>query len=211
MHQSRGQSIVIEYTITALTDCTLGILNLQDCRKVVDTRTLGEGKKLPERDTNIPREELKKHAILGAGTFGQVWLVSHQGNDGKTHPYAYKIQSKYDLIQNNQAKGVVNEKNIMASLSHPFIIELVGSYQDPQRVYMLMGLVQGGELYTVMHSDKGDSISEADAKFYSAGVIEGLTHMHNRSIIYRDLKPENVLIDADGYPVIIDLGFGKFL
>lgn len=74
---------------------------------------------------------------------------------------------------------------------------------------MLLGLVQGGELFSLMHQAAYDGMSEKDARFYSAGVLEGLSHIHRKNIIYRDLKAENVLIDKDGYPVIVDFGFGK--
>lgn len=99
----------------------------------------------------------------------------------------------------------------MQQLHHPFLINLVQTYQDKQYVYMLLGLVQGGELFSLLHQTSYDGISEKDAKFYAAGVIEGLSHMHRRHILYRDLKPENVLIDSEGYPVIVDFGFGKLL
>jgi len=106
---------------------------------------------------------------------------------------------------------VVREKNIMQQLHHPFLINLVQTYQDEQRVYMLLGLVQGGELFSLLHQATHDGIPEKDAKFYGAGIIEGLSYMHRRQILYRDLKPENVLIDSEGYPVIVDLGFAKYV
>jgi protein kinase A len=104
----------------------------------------------------------------------------------------------------------VQEKNIMAQLHHPFIIKLVTTSQDKQRVYMLLGIVQGGELFNLMHNNNKDGLSDLNAKFYAAGILEGLGYMHRRHILYRDLKPENVLIDESGYPVIVDLGFGTF-
>lgn len=182
-YKGRGDPVVTAaYSATALEDCTLGVLTVKDARSVIDTTALGtSSKKLtPEAASDVKVKDCKKHKILGAGTFGQVWLVSHDGKDGKKHAYALKIQSKYDLIQNNQAKGVVNEKNLMAKLSHPFIIKLVATDQDPQRVYMVTGLVQGGELYSVLHTPKRDGVSEKDAKFYAAGILEGLTYMHNK-------------------------------
>jgi serine/threonine protein kinase len=201
------------YTVTVLEDCTLGCLTLEECRTVMDTTVIGKGKRKLAMslvvNSEIKLTDLERHKILGAGTFGQVWLVSRVNRDGIKRPYALKVQSKYELVQNSQARGVVQEKNIMAQLSHPFIIQLVNTYQDKQRVYMLLGLVQGGELYSVLHNSKSDGVPEKSAKFYGSGILEGLSYMHRRHILYRDLKPENVLIDAQGYPVIVDLGFAK--
>lgn len=204
---------VAKYSVRTLDEeVMLGVLTMEKCREVVDTTTLGQGKRQKSasiKEFKIGLNELKKHAILGAGTFGQVWLVSHDSSHSGRHPYALKIQSKYELVQNHQAKGVVQEKNLMQQLHNPFLINLVQTYQDDHCVYMLLGLVQGGELFSLLHQSTYDGISEMDSKFYSAGVIEGLSHMHRRHILYRDLKPENILIDGEGYPVIVDFGFGK--
>ncbi len=210
--QKQENDCLAKYSVCTLgQDVVLGVLTLQQCREIIDTTILGLGKRRtsqPEIAEKIQLEDLQKHAILGAGTFGQVWLVSHQSSTGIRRPYALKIQSKYELIMDQQAKGVVREKNIMQQLHHPFLINLVQTYQDDQRVYMLVGLVQGGELFGLLHQATHDGIPENDSKFYAAGIIEGLSFMHRRHILYRDLKPENVLIDKYGYPVIVDLGFG---
>jgi protein kinase A len=125
--------------------------------------------------------------------------------------YALKVQSKYELVEAGQARAVVDEKNIMAALHSPFLIELVTTYKDEAFVYMLMSLIQGGELYGIMHTARRDGIPEKEARFYIAGIVEGLSYMHRRGYVYRDLKPENVLIDAKGYPVIVDFGFAKLV
>jgi serine/threonine protein kinase len=138
-------------------------------------------------------------------------LVSRPCSDGAQKAYALKVQSKYDLCNNGQAKAVIQEKNIMERLHHPFLTNLVNAYQDTDLVYMLMGLVQGGELHGVMHTPRKNKISEKAAQFYAAGIAEGLAFMHRRSYVYRDLKPENVMIDSTGYPVIVDFGFVKFV
>ena len=124
-------------------------------------------------------KELKKHTILGSGTFGQVWLVSRVNSSGDPQAYALKVQSKYDLVDSGQARAVVEEKNIMAALHSPFLISLVTTYKDENCVYMLMELVQGGELYSVMANGEG-GIKEDKAKFYVAGIAEGLLYMHRR-------------------------------
>jgi cAMP-dependent protein kinase regulator len=174
--------IVAAYTATVVEDCTIGVLTLASVRLILDTTFLGTpcSPNDATRRLSIHPSELKRHRMLGAGTFGQVWLVSRKGSDGKVVAYALKVQSKYELCTDGQAKAVVHEKNIMAKLSHPFLIGLVASYQDDDYVYMVMELVQGGELYNVLHSPLMDGIPEKDARFYIAGISEGLGYMHRR-------------------------------
>lgn len=216
MSDSRGDDgdtrLFAKYTMTCTMDTTLGELSLLEARHVVDTTRIGHDKPrhFSTIDTSIKLESLKKHSILGAGTFGQVWLVSRVGPRGQRVAYALKIQSKLELIKCEQATGVVSEVKIMAQLNNQFIIRLAATFQDPARVYILLKLVQGGELFSVLHTNDSDGVTESAAKFYTAGILEGLTYMHRRNILYRDLKPENVLIDKDGYPVIVDLGFGTY-
>lgn len=213
---SKPTTAEAEYTVTVVEDAVCGVLTLKACRPLFDTTRLGHGNRtrfftpsVKERDTQL--DDLKKHVMLGTGTFGQVWLVSHKSDEGKENMdvYALKIQSKAELIQAHQAKGVVQEMTIMKQLNHPMLLRLVKTFQDDNFVYMMLGLVQGGELFNRIHSPIFDGVPESTAKFYGAGVYEALAYMHRRQIIYRDLKPENVLIDSKGYPVIVDFGFAK--
>lgn len=209
-----GRPVVAsKYSVTVVEDGTrTGVLKLGAIRKILDTTVLGLGKDptISPIDKSIRMDDLTRHVMLGAGSFGQVWLASSEGSDGTRQPYALKVQSKYQLIQVHQAEAVVSEKNIMACLCHPFVLQLVNTYQDEQRAYMLTALLPGGELATVMYNSKHGYLGERNAKFYAAGILEGLTFMHSRKIIHRDLKPQNVMVNSKGYPVIIDLGFGKF-
>eukprot|EP00537_Pseudo-nitzschia_pungens_P003638 CAMPEP_0172373704 /NCGR_PEP_ID=MMETSP1060-20121228/52886_1 /TAXON_ID=37318 /ORGANISM="Pseudo-nitzschia pungens, Strain cf. cingulata" /LENGTH=834 /DNA_ID=CAMNT_0013100113 /DNA_START=170 /DNA_END=2671 /DNA_ORIENTATION=- len=189
----------------------VGALSIASFRNVVDTTSLGTKKLVDYKDSSILMDDLIKHSIIGAGTFGQVWLVSHEGTDGDRRPYAFKIQSKHELIEHHQAKGVVEEKKIMEKLNHPFLMRLAATYQDKKFIYMLLGFVQGGELFSIIYSKTRNGIDEKNALFYASGILEGLSHMHRCHILYRDLKPENVMIDEDGYPVIIDFGFAKYV
>jgi protein kinase A len=135
-------------------------------------------------------------------------LVSHKRTGV---PYALKQLSKREIIGHHQAEGVVREKNIMASLDHPFVVNLVATFQDERHLYMLIELVQGGELFSVIHTDTRDGLPNGNSRFYAACILESLTHLHQRSICYRDLKPENILIDHKGYCVLVDLGFAKIV
>jgi Protein kinase domain len=211
---SKPTSTISHYTVVVEEDAVCGVLTLKACRALFDTTRLGQGKGPSAMKTSLVEKaielgDLKRHVMLGTGTFGQVWLVSYKSH-GKTDAYALKIQSKAELIQAHQAKGVVQEMSIMQQLNHPLLLRLVRTFQDDQFVYMMLGLVQGGELFNRIHSPIFDGVPESTAKFYAAGVYEALGYMHRRQIIYRDLKPENVLIDTKGFPVIVDFGFGRW-
>jgi cAMP-dependent protein kinase regulator len=184
-------------TVSAVEDCALAVLTLTECRKVFNTRkigTPGAGEVLQTSremtidspiDSSIKLPELKKHNILGQGTFGQVWLVSRKAKNRKNVAYALKIQSKFELIRDGQAQAVVYEKNVMMKLNHPLILPLVNTYQDEDFVYMLLGLVQGGELYSYIHRHDGDGVKEEAARFYAAGIGEVLGFMHRKGFVYR--------------------------
>jgi hypothetical protein len=208
-------SIRAEYTVTVTEDCVCGILRLSDCRMVMDTLSIGKPRKSLLSDSiaqgGLKLTELKRHRILGAGTFGQVWMVSRERADGSRTAYALKIQSKFELCENGQARAVITERDNMATLQHPLLCNLVCTFQDDDLVYMVMGLVQGGELHSIMYPGTRAGVSENKAKFYAAGIHEGLAYMHRRGFVYRDLKPENVMIDSEGYTVIVDYGFVKFI
>jgi CRP-like cAMP-binding protein len=167
------KNFIPEYTVTVSEDCTCGILNLSSCRRVLDTIRMGtpqdvrmfDSLRASENHTmKVTLKDLKLHKILGAGTFGQVWLASRRTSDGVVRPYALKVQSKHELLRTGQVKGVIREKNIMAQFHNPFLARLVASFQDDDYVYMLMTLIQGGELYTVMRTPTSNTMTENIAK-----------------------------------------------
>lgn len=188
---------------------TCFVLQRSDIIRVIgDINRLGEYVPFVPSVVNksIKFKHLKQHRVLGMGAFGKVWLVTRKKNNT---PYALKQLSKRQLIQAGQVKGVLREKNVMYSIEHPFLLSLVSSFQNEDSLYLLLELVQGGELFNVVHTEKKDGVTDSHAKFYSACVLEALGHLHQRNICYRDLKPENVLIDSKGYCVVVDMGFAK--
>merc|ERR1711935_914681 len=82
---------------------------------------------------------------------------------------------------------------------------------DDRNLYLLLPLFQGGELFNVIHTDKRDGVSNEASLFYGACILEALGYLHARNIVYRDMKPENALIDDKGYCIMIDLGFAKIV
>ena len=98
---------------------------------------------------------------------------------------------------------------MLNSIDHPFILGLVGAFQDDENLYLLLPLIQGGELFNVVHTEQKDGISNESSIFYAGCILEALAHLHDRNIVYRDMKPENALIDNKGYCIMVDLGFAK--
>jgi CRP-like cAMP-binding protein/tRNA A-37 threonylcarbamoyl transferase component Bud32 len=158
------------------------------------------------RDETATMENLEKKCILGSGTFGKVWLVKHKKSGAA---YALKIQKKHEIIKFKQVPGVMREKKIMQNMEHHFIINMVNSFQDTHSLYMVLKMYPGGELYSLLHTRRTDGVKKNYAVFYAGIILEALDFMHLQNIIYRDLKPENVLLDAEGYCVIVDMGFAK--
>jgi Protein kinase domain len=159
-------------------------------------------------------EDLQYQCILGEGQFGQVWLVTaNTGRTKKSEPFALKIQSKHQLVEENKAFAVAQEAAVLTHLGRRSgIIHQVRTYQNDDFIFQLMRLVPGGELFSVMYRDDNiEGIPERHAMFYAFGVADALAYIHRRHCIYRDLKPENVLIDERGYPVLVDFGFAKIL
>jgi protein kinase A len=99
----------------------------------------------------------------------------------------------------------------MSQMQHPFLVGLVKTFQDDKFVYILLPMLQGGELFSVLHDRDQMGLPESQARFYALAVADALAYMHSRKCVYRDLKPENVMIDNEGYPVIVDFGFAKYV
>jgi len=150
--------------------------------------------------------DLELRRILGVGTFGRVKLVIHKPTGVS---YALKCMRKAQVIATKQQSHVLNEKRILASMEHPFILALVQTYQDKGELYMLLDLALGGELFSLLA--KRAPLQDGMAKFYSASVVSIFSYMHGMKVVYRDLKPENLLLDNDGYIKMVDFGFAKIL
>jgi serine/threonine protein kinase len=146
---------------------------------------------------------------LGVGSFGRVELV--QDKRDPTQMYALKMQQKHNIMTSKQLENCMNERKLLEECTHPFICMLHATYSDKNLLYMLLECVKGGELFQLLRSTPTHCVPVASCQFYAACVIDALGYLHKMNIIYRDLKPENLLIDADGYIKIVDLGFAKKL
>ncbi|XP_073823998.1 cGMP-dependent protein kinase 1 isoform X2 [Musca autumnalis] len=155
---------------------------------------------------NIELTDLKKIATLGAGAFGKVDLVSY---DQKTI-FALKIVKKIDIVKQDQIEHIYSEKHVMMKCrSSPFIIELYKTFRNDKFVYFLMEACMGGDVWTVMSQRR--FFDEKTARFIAGCVVEAFDFLHSHNIIYRDLKPENLMLTTDGYCKLVDFGFAKHI
>jgi len=170
-------------------------------------------------ETTLALEDLKRIKLLGEGIFGKVWLVeADKAKVGQEDNwFALKSQSKADDTRGRDALDAIRKEiQVMRDLDHPNIATLLQTFEDDDSLYMLMGFLPGGELLGRIYQETptGDLISgmcEDHARFYSYVIADTLSFIHSRDYVFRDLKPENVMIDADGYPVIVDFGFAKHI
>jgi serine/threonine protein kinase len=146
--------------------------------------------------------------MLGSGTFGRVTLVQNKKTKAV---YALKAMLKSEIVAQKQQNNVLNEKEIMINSNHPFILRLFQTFKDSKKLFMLLEFVQGGELFTILHTSTSDGVPDHQAKFYSSGILLALGYLHTKDVAYRDMKPENCLIDKFGYPKLIDFGFAKVI
>jgi len=146
---------------------------------------------------------------LGVGAFGFVKLVQwKKAPKGKEDQwYALKCVSKQKIIQHKQEEKIKREEDIMKELIHPFIARLYSGMEDEKGKYFLMEALCGGELCELLYNET--QFSEKWSLFYSASVLAAFGHMHERKIAYRDLKPENLVLDTFGYVKIVDFGLAK--
>ncbi|KAJ3409557.1 hypothetical protein CcCBS67573_g00564 [Chytriomyces confervae] len=141
---------------------------------------------------------------LGTGTFGRVYLVRYKNSD---QYYAMKMLKKSEVVRLKQVEHINSEKQILAEINFPFIVNLLCTFQDDRNVYMLLEYVVGGELFS--HLRRAGRFSNDMTRFYAAEIVLSIEYLHELDIIYRDLKPENLLLDHHGHIKIADFGFAK--
>eukprot|EP00366_Plasmodium_knowlesi_P005044 XP_002262542.1 RAC-beta serine/threonine protein kinase,putative [Plasmodium knowlesi strain H] len=142
--------------------------------------------------------------VIGRGSYGKVLLVRHTQNNKL---YAMKILRKENIISRNQLEHTKIERNVLKCVSHPFIVKLYYAFQTTKKLYFILEYCPGGELF--FHLSKMKELPEEAAIFYIAEIILALEYLHKLNIIYRDVKPENVLLDEMGHIRLTDFGLSK--
>jgi len=142
--------------------------------------------------------------LIGRGGFGRVILVRKKDNH---QIYAMKVLKKRFIVAQNQVAHTTTERNVMVKLEHPFLTKLHFAFQDEKNLYFVMDFINGGELFHHLRREK--KFSEDRTKFYTSEIVSAISYLHQRGIVYRDLKPENVLLGKEGHVVVTDFGLAK--
>jgi len=152
-------------------------------------------------------QDFETVGALGEGNFGLVLLLRNKETRAE---YALKGLNKQHLEEEKQEGMLKNERNILSTLDSPFIIHLHGCYHDNKFVFFLLEVALGGELFDLYN--EYDLWGRTDtAQFYVACVALGLSHIHSKHIVWRDLKLENCLVNSQGYAKLTDMGIAKMV
>lgn len=159
-----------------------------------------QGKKVGPQDFDVI-------SVVGKGSFGKVYEVRKR-DTGEI--FAMKEMNKEVIERENLLEHTFAEKSILQKLKHPFIVQLHYAFQTRDRLYLVLDFLSGGELFFhLSKSPLGGRFDEWRAKFYCAEIGLALGHLHELNIIYRDLKPENAVLDRDGHVCLTDFGLAK--
>jgi len=143
-------------------------------------------------------------SVIGRGFYGKVTLVKHKESN---ELFALKSVHKKRLLSENKTHTIIAEKNILIKTSHPFIVGLKFTFQTESKLYLGLEFVPGGDFYNYLRRRK--FFPPGAVRLYAAEIALALNHLHSLGVIYRDLKPENVLIDKEGHIRLTDFGLAK--
>lgn len=157
---------------------------------------------------NLIIKDFELGTTLGTGTFGRVRQVRFKHSKSKI-AFALKMLKKTEIINLNQIEHIKSERMILAQIDHPYIVKMFTCFQNNRCVYMLLEYLPGGELFSRLR--KEGRFSEDITLFYISEILLAIRYLHTNGIVYRDLKPENLLFDNKGNIKLADFGFAKVI
>jgi len=149
-------------------------------------------------------QDFEMMRLVGQGAFGKVFQVRHK-KSGVI--YALKVMRKAKIHEAEHVDYVKSERDVLTSVTHPYIVALRFSFQTPSKLYLVLDFLNGGHLFFNLYRE--GVFSEDVARLYSAEIVSAIDYLHTKKIMHRDLKPENVLLDAEGHIRLTDFGLAK--
>lgn len=156
------------------------------------------------QDNSIELKDLEYFSDLGSGNYGTVNLVQSKKNK---FLYAIKSINKTQIDAEQLHDNLDLERSILLQIDHPFIVKLVKTLKDSKYIYFLMEYIRGKELFDVIR-DIG-LLNKYQTQFYGASMMVSVEYLHSRKFIFRDIKPENIMVTETGYIKLIDFGTAK--
>jgi len=159
----------------------------------------------PTRNIPLTIDAFDLLKVIGKGSFGKVMQVRKKDTQ---RIYALKTIRKANIASRpGEITHILAERTVLALVNNPFIVPLKFSFQTPDKLYLVMSFVNGGELF--YHLQREGKFDEYRSRFYAAELLCALEHLHGFNVVYRDLKPENILLDYTGHIALCDFGLCK--
>jgi len=149
-------------------------------------------------------EDFEALYLVGQGAFGKVFQVRKKDTGVL---YAMKVMKKEVVIAKEQMEYTKQERDILTSITHPYVVKLRFSFQTATKLYLVLDFINGGHLFYWMYREGMFDVGLT--RFYIAEIVCGIGHLHSLNIMHRDLKPENILVDREGHVRITDFGLAK--
>jgi serine/threonine protein kinase len=141
---------------------------------------------------------------LGKGSFGSVYLVEKKSNQ---EIHAMKVLEKEKILKQNLVRYAMTERNVLCLAKHPFIVSLNYAFQTSNKLYLIVDYCPGGDMGMALSKQK--RFTEEVARMYLCEIILAIEYLHQNNIVFRDLKPDNVVFDEDGHALLTDFGLSK--
>jgi tRNA A-37 threonylcarbamoyl transferase component Bud32 len=172
--------------------------------KLEKKRAIGNSFLLPIPASKVGPNDFNTLLQLGRGSFGNVFLIQKKDTNEK---FALKLMDKEKIYKRRIERYAFTERNILNRISHPFIVKLHYAFQTQEKLALVMDYCPNGDLAMALAREK--YFAEPVARFYMCEIVLALEELHKNNIIFRDLKPDNILIDVDGHLKLTDFGLSK--
>jgi protein-serine/threonine kinase len=157
-----------------------------------------------KRENRVNWEMFNGICQIGKGSFGEVYLVSKVGSEKL---FAMKVLKKEKIMAHNLIRYALTERNVLTYIRHPFIVSLKFAFQSSEKLFLVLDYCPGGDLSSRLLIEK--RFTEHQAKIYICEILLALEELHKRDIIFRDLKPDNIVLDKEGHAMLTDFGLSK--
>ena len=158
-------------------------------------------------DAKVTLNDFETRHVIGKGSQGKIFLVQRRNNPREV--YAMKSIGKEKMLDYGLIDQTKLEKNILCDNDNPFLVDMLYTFQTEDKIMFILPFKRGGDMFQLMRN--AGRFAEDRCRFYIIQIVLGLSYLHQNNVIYRDVKPENILMDEDGYICLSDFGMSKLM